>query len=359
MRKKIALLTTGGTIAGVSHGNSFEDCTGKMVRPYKVELSGQEVISEFPSLGEIADIELLDLGVIDSPNMKYKDWCHFAKNLFTYLSRDDIAGTVLTHGTDTLEFTLIALALALRNLNKPVVVTGAMLPIDQDRIHVQRHLEDSVITAANSGINEVTLCFSGDRDSNFTNIYRGVNAYKRSTRGSNAFDGYCESPIASVVEGELVMNSDYAQMASGAKPRLQAEFEGKFLPLTLIGNTPGGLRCLEKAIEEGAKGLLLDQQSGLGVNSVNYEIARRALEAGIPVAVRSGFRINANLTESENDEYLKSKGAIPLGRMKYSKAWVKFAWVLAQTGGDIQKTGEMMLKNYAGEILHKQPYMGK
>ncbi len=346
-KPKVALITTGGTIAGVSYGSSFEIYTGQMVRAYRVELSGAQVLNSFSSLEDIADIELCDLGIIDSVNMTPLKWCELAETIFPYLHREDISGIVVTHGTDTMEDTAMALSLMLRNLNKPVVLTGAMLPIDQDRAHVQRHLEDSVLVAASGVIPEVVLCFSGDRESRFTNIYRGSTIFKYSSRGSDSFRSTIEH-LAMVRDGKINVSENYAIRYAGELPELVSGFNSHVGLITLMPCDEYVLSNYNSSVLEG---MVLDAQVGVGINPVRYEFVKKYLDRGVPVAIRTSIESNLTLAATLRDEELEKRGAIALGYLSARKAMVKMRWVLAQTAGDIRKTKEMMRYDFAGEVL--------
>lgn len=108
-RKKVAILTCGGTPA-------MSPCP-----TLKVKYSGPELIKKFSSLETLADIEVDEVFSKDSSDMKPQDWQTIAERAYHYVMRDDISGIVVVHGTDTMEDTLMAIALMIRNLNKPIV----------------------------------------------------------------------------------------------------------------------------------------------------------------------------------------------------------------------------------------------
>jgi len=99
---------------------------------------------------------------IDSSNIQLKDWQDMARVIQRYY--DEYEGFVILHGTDTLAYTASALAFMLENLSKPVIVTGAQLPIGRTRSDAVQNIVTSVeIAAARSlgarAIPEVTVFF--------------------------------------------------------------------------------------------------------------------------------------------------------------------------------------------------------
>ncbi|MBR0318585.1 MAG: asparaginase [Spirochaetia bacterium] len=120
MKPRIAVLATGGTIAG--SGQAGKD-TG-----YKPGvISAESLISSVPALAEVADIQTIQVCNLNSDDMTDSIWIDLAQRI-NDLSRElDTDGFVVTHGTDTLEETAYFLNLTVKT-DKCVVVTGAMRP---------------------------------------------------------------------------------------------------------------------------------------------------------------------------------------------------------------------------------------
>ncbi len=345
MNPTVAVLTTGGTIAGVSYGDYFTAGNGQRVRPYKVELSGKQLLDKFPHLKQIANIELQELGIIDSVNMNSQYWNLCANSIYPFLQRHDIAGIVLTHGTDTMEYTSMALALMLQNLNKPVVMTGAMLPADQDENHVQRHLEDSIRLAAYSSLKEVIVCFSGDKESTYTSAYPAAHVQKIRSRGSNAFESPWAQPLASVRDGKIEYIDNYTTQTHRKNPVLKQGF----IPVTQVSLALDDISLRADYTDE--KGILVNSDFGLSVlgNTNRVAFIEKHLELGIPVAIRTTSDLDLEHYNARHP--LLDKGAAFLGKMPFSKAITKLGWAVAQTNGTVPQTKELMEKNVAGEIV--------
>lgn len=121
MKPKVVILATGGTI--VSSGDSAAQMTGYSIRGLTVG----DVIRAVPCLEDIADIEARTVCSIPSSSITSKIWIALAAQVEEACRRDDVAGVVVTHGTDTMEETAFFLNLVLKTA-KPVVLTGAMRP---------------------------------------------------------------------------------------------------------------------------------------------------------------------------------------------------------------------------------------
>ncbi len=108
---KVLILTTGGTIAS---------------RTDAPLIAGHELVQAVPELLEYASIEVEEFSVIGSSKMTPAHWLDLAKRVNELLlTRDELAGIVITHGTDTMEETAYFLNLTVKSA-KPVVIVGSM-----------------------------------------------------------------------------------------------------------------------------------------------------------------------------------------------------------------------------------------
>lgn len=127
-----------------------------------------ELLSAFPELTRLADLHFEKLMNLDSSNVHPKHWIAIAQKI--YENYDKYDGFIVTHGTDTMTYTASALSFALRNLSKPVVLTGAMKAPQEEGSDAEDNLFNS-IKVASSGLNEVSICFDNQ-------VYRGNRAKK-------------------------------------------------------------------------------------------------------------------------------------------------------------------------------------
>ncbi|MDO8480552.1 MAG: asparaginase [Nanoarchaeota archaeon] len=344
---KIALLTTGGTIAGMSSGDPHRDSEGHSVRGYRAgALSGRDLLEQVGGLEDIADIELEELAGIDSVEMNPGNWVDFAEHMFPYIERPDIDGIVLTHGTDTMAWTAMALAMQLQNPGKPIILTGAMLPPDQALDHVKLHLRASTYLAAHSGIDEVSVCFSGNPESTFTELYHAARVVKYAASAWNAFSNPIEEPLATFKGGKLTRNPKAPQRSEEGLPKLVKGF----VPITQVTYVIGASPLPNNGNE---RGVLLDIPGRVGNNQRVYDYAFCALARGIPVAITGESGEYQNMP-TEKELSLLRAGAAFMGRLNPHKAGVKLAWAIAQTRGDIFSTRTLMYKDIAGELAGLQ-----
>ncbi len=99
----------------------------------------------------------------DSSNISYRDWQDMAYIIYENYSQYD--GFVILHGTDTMAFSASALSFMLQGLNKPVILTGAQIPIGSIRSDARENLITALeIASAKNGnvpmVNEVCIYFN-------------------------------------------------------------------------------------------------------------------------------------------------------------------------------------------------------
>ncbi|MFQ1701565.1 asparaginase [Loktanella agnita] len=116
---RILLVHTGGTIGMCDTPNGFAPMAGVV----------EDAVQSLIASGECAaDVMIHTLEpLIDSAQATPADWIRVAQCIHD--ASDASNGVVVTHGTDTLAYTAGALCLLLAGLDKPVIVTGAMLPL--------------------------------------------------------------------------------------------------------------------------------------------------------------------------------------------------------------------------------------
>ncbi len=90
--------------------------------------SGEALAAQVPGIYQIADIDIANVFSKDSSNIDPADWIAIIKCIRENPSYD---GYVITHGTDTMAYTSSALSYVMRDLEKPVVLTGSMIPMSE------------------------------------------------------------------------------------------------------------------------------------------------------------------------------------------------------------------------------------
>jgi L-asparaginase len=104
----VAVVATGGTIANTPSGR----------------LHAGEVADAIPALKSVARLEVEEVIRVASSAIGAEHWPPLARRVNELLSRPDVKGVVITHGSNTVEETAYFLSLTVKS-DKPVVLTAA------------------------------------------------------------------------------------------------------------------------------------------------------------------------------------------------------------------------------------------
>jgi glutamyl-tRNA(Gln) amidotransferase subunit D len=339
-RPGFSLIGVGGTI--VSKVN-YE--TGGVT----AKLTPDELSEMVPEINEFAQIRN-----IVSPFTKMSednlpaDWIKIARACFEELSKPDVEGVVISHGTDTLHYTAAALSFMLPNVTKPVVLVGAQRSSDRGSSDATLNLICAARTAI-SDMAEVGTCMHGETSDSFCLFIRGSSVRKMHSTRRDAFRPINRLPIAKVwPDGKIEKVSEH-RSRDAQLPSLDAVFEEN---IALIKVYPGiSSDVIDFYLQKGCKGFIIEA-TGLGhVHTTNMIPAiQKATSKGIPVFITTQTiygRVDLNVYT--NLRLLQNAGAVGLEDMLSETAYVKLGWVLAHTK-EKQKVNEMMLTNYSGEI---------
>ncbi|KOS32076.1 type II asparaginase [Helicobacter pylori] len=260
----IALLATGGTIAGSG--------AGKSLGRYKSgELGIIELLKAIPSLNKIARIQGEQISNIGSQDMNEEVWFKLAKRAQELLDDSRIKGVVITHGTDTLEESAYFLNLVLRS-TKPVVLVGAMRNASSLSADGALNLYNALSVALDEkSANKGVLVVIDDT------IFSAREAIKTHTTHTSTFKALNSGAIGSVYYGKARY-----YMQSLRKHTIESEFSILELnpPLpkvdiiyTHVGMTPD---LFQASLNSHAKGIVI---AGVGNGNVSVGLLKAMQEA--------------------------------------------------------------------------------
>ncbi|MGF1635943.1 MAG: asparaginase [Cyclobacteriaceae bacterium] len=136
-KASVLVIYTGGTL-GMVH-----DKSGSLV-----SIKFNQISSHIPSL-KVLGLKITVISFpdpIDSSNVNIEDWKDLGYIIYENYHQYD--GFVVLHGTDTMSFTASAISFMLQGLNKPIVFTGAQLPISAIRSDARANFITSLEIAA-------------------------------------------------------------------------------------------------------------------------------------------------------------------------------------------------------------------
>lgn len=290
-----------------------------------------------PELSKLAHLEFELFSNLDSCEMQPELWVKLARLLASRMN--DFDGFVITHGTDTMAETASALSFMLKNLPKPVVLTGAQRPLGEIRTDARLNLIDAV-TSALHGPREVTVCFD-------SKLLRGNRVRKVSIAEYDAF----QSPNH---PGLGVLGVD-TRFEKGLTPRGKFQLLDAIDPrVFLLRVFPGLDPQIPLTLLPHVHGLVLEAY-GAGTFPSNEELGRslspvfaEARRLEIPVLVVSQApRNGVDLSMYESGDAARRTGAISGGDMTVSAAVVKLMHGLAFHRGNALR--EHLERSVAGE----------
>lgn len=183
--KRILVIATGGTIAS----RSGEDGLAP-------EIPLEQLLNYVPQIRQQCELEAVQIMNLDSTNMQPVHWLEIAGTICEQYERFD--GFIILHGTDTMAYTAAALSYLLQNSRKPIILTGAQKPIDQDISDAKSNVIQSVLYACDDRASDVNFVFNG-------RVIAGTRGRKVRTRSFNAFSSM-DFPDKAVIRDEKVIH---------------------------------------------------------------------------------------------------------------------------------------------------------
>jgi len=345
-KPKISLVMTGGTI--ISRVDYRTGGVSALERP-------EELLVNIPELKDFVYIKDIKTPFRKmSEDFDYKDWQRLAQLVAEELNENQ--GVIITHGTDTMHFTSAVLSFMLKNLSKPVVLTGSQRSSDRGSSDAFMNMVCSA-HAALSDMAEVGICMHATTDDHYCYFIRGTKARKLHTTRRDAFRSINEMPLAKIYPNGKIdtLNKNYKKR-SDEKVIADVKFEPK---IALLKSYPGSEpEILEFLAKKGYKGFVIE---GTGMGHVPtlaekswIPVIKKLIKDGIPVVIASQTiygRINTTVYSNLRTLYHEAK-AIPAEDMLSEVAYVKLGWLLAHYK-DIEDIRKMMLTNMAGEITKR------
>lgn len=317
---RIRILYTGGTIGmtqtprGLAPGADLREWLAKCIGP---ELPGDVELS-------CADLEPL----IDSSNATPKSWQAIIDALWA--ARDEASAFVVLHGTDTMAYTAAAVSYALTGFGKPVVFTGAQLPLGAEGSDAAGNARGAIHAACGAPEHDVSLFF-GHR------LFQG----NRTTKDSSWAFGAFRCP-----------NGPASGGCGWDKPKPYTRHD-----IALVDLAPGtSPERLERALAPLPEAVLL---RAYGVGNIPADepefpaLIERLRAAKVPLIVCSQCpQARVELGRYETGSALARLGAVGAGDMTFEAAYAKTVFLLSQglTGTEL---AAWIPRSIAGEIAEE------
>ncbi len=312
MKKKIIVITTGGTIA-----MKKDEKTGGLVPA----VSGEDLAAAVPGLSEAAAVEVVEFANVPSGWMTAEKMFELSQLIDRLAEENRADGFVVTHGTDTLEETAFFLDASLRT-EKLVCVTGAMRGASALSADGPENILSAVRVAADGGSEGkgVTVCLT-DR------IYAAWDVTKVHTTNPDTFRDLNYGPIGTVYSERII----YGRIPV-IHPKIHPQhIEPSVWLFTCWSGMDGDILLSAKGK---AKGVVVD---GLGCGNVPPKCREAILslrEAGIPVVLTTRVPTGSVMEEYSYDGSalsMKDSGIILGGTLSAWKARLLLTLALGKT----------------------------
>lgn len=329
MKKEIVLIGTGGTIAGKA--SSSEDLTGYI----SGALSIDEVLEAVPHLECYGPYHGETFSQIDSSDMTVEHWLRLSKLVQKHVDREDVAGVVIMHGTDTMEETSYFLNLTVHT-TKPVVMVGAIRPATAlgadgpvnllQAMQVCRNREQALIKEGIESNYGVLIVMNG-------RIHSARIMTKRYTTNVDSFGSLTGGTLGTIQDGHVfwhqkpihahTINSPFDVSNVDSLPQVEILY-----PYVAMGTS-----IVRAYMQNEIKGLVI---AGMGHGTIPSPI-REMLRCNNAIKVKASRTWNGAVSSIPTDEEIN---LISAGTLSPLKARILLMLILQQTK-DIEQIQEM------------------
>lgn len=348
-KRNVLIIYTGGTIGSMPKDRNDTssplipaplDDVMQMLPDFNHELCEIRIENKWVKLGTYSF-----QNPVDSSNLLVDDWIEIARIIDS--NYDYFEGFVILHGTDILAYTASVLSFMLKNLSKPVIITGSQRSIFRTRTDATQNITSAIEIAAakllgRTIIPEVCVFFQNE-------IYRGCRVKKTDASGFKAFHSPNYPPLG-VAGQQIRIARNLLQSKSKDELTIKNNLEQHVISIEIF---PGMSADLLRSILsiEGLKGVVL-KTYGSGNTPTHIEF----LET-IHNAVKNGLIIidvtqcaygEVELGLYETSEKLVSQGVIT-GMDMTSEAALTKLMVIFGAEDNRQRAEDLLQINLRGE----------
>jgi len=301
--KKIVVLGTGGTLAGTSA------IAGDNVGYTAAQIGVAQLLAAIPALHGLP-LEAEQVAQVDSKDMSFAIWRELASRSAHWLAQPDVAGIVVTHGTDTLEETAYFLQEVL-SPSKPVVITCAMRPATALSPDGPQNIVDAIAVASAEGAHGVVAVCAGV-------IHGALDVMKVHHYRLDPFSSGAAGPVGYVEEGRLRLLRSWPKGESQwARRRLAKVLSSAAWPrVEIVTSYAGADGAIVRALA--SQGLASLVVAATGNGTIHAELLTALLEAQ-----QQGVRVLRASRCAEGGVIADPKDPIPATNLSPVKARVE------------------------------------
>jgi len=269
----VVILATGGTIAGAA-------ATGTQAGYTSGAVTIDAMLAAVPGIKEIANVRGEQVSNVGSQDMTLDIMLTLAKRCNELLSKNDVDGIVITHGTDTMEETAYFLNLVVKS-DKPVVLVGSMRPSTAISADGPLNLFEAVGVAADPnssgrGVLVVMNDWIHAAHSLTKTSTTAVQTFMSPLRGLVGVSSYGKNDFYNTPQWKHTLGSEFDVTNVNKLPRVDILYAYADMSPDLI----------DASVTNGAKGIVIAGVGNGNMNKSSLEAAARAVKKGT-VVVRS------------------------------------------------------------------------
>ncbi|KAM6202703.1 60 kDa lysophospholipase [Rhynchocyon petersi] len=279
--------------------------------------------------------------LLDSRDMTIEEWVKIAQTIEKHYEQHH--GFVVIHGTDTMAFAASTLSFVLENLRKPVILTGAQVPIHALWNDGRENLLGALLMAGQYLIPEVCLFFQNQ-------LFRGNRATKVDSRRFAAFCSPNLPPLATV-GADITINRRLVRKVWGKAPLVvHSCMERDVGVLRLYPGIPASL--VRAFLQPPLKGVVLET-FGSGNGPTKPELLqelRAAAGRGLLILNCTHCLQGTVTSDYATGKALAGTGLLSGFDMTSEAALAKLAYVLGQPGLSLDDRKQLLAKDLRGEM---------
>lgn len=310
---KVAIIFTGGTISMK---------VDPRIAAAIPALSGEEIMSMVTNIDKYSAIETITYGNIPGPQMTPDKMMELVQIIKGLVSRPDINGVVLTHGTDSLEETAYFLDLSI-NTEKPVIVLGAMRNSSELGYDGPSNLSAGICTAISpSAKNKGVLVVMNNE------VNAASEVTKTHTLSLDTFKSYEFGPLGIVDNDEVIFYRDITKHHHIETNTIETNID-------LIKCGVGmDSKLINFCVDSGSKGIVLEAMGRGNVPPEMIPGIEYALKSNVAVVMVSrcpAGRVLDSYGYDGGGRSLRNLGVIFGGSLPGQKARIKLMLALGYT----------------------------
>jgi L-asparaginase len=333
--RRILVIYTGGTIGMMQAAD----------HAYLTPVDFQNIRRYLPEVDRLScEIEFVSFSVpIDSSNMSPEIWIQLAELIEVHYASFD--GFVILHGTDTMAYTSSALSFMLEGLQKPVILTGAQLPVAVIRTDARENLINSLEIAAHQQyrVPEVGVVFDAK-------MFRGNRCMKYSSETFQAFVSPLYPPLVQAGV-DLEFFPEFWNPVSDQPFQVHKSLESN---VALIKFYPGIPEAAVRSVLDlpEIRGVVLETYGSGSMPGFNWLIdaLKERIDSGLIVVNNSQCPAGKVTQERyKNSNTLQSIGVLSGRDMTISASLTKLMYLLGRYD-DLHEIKRAVVSNLRGEL---------